>query len=800
MLKNYIKVALRNLTRYKVYSFINIFGLALGMAVCMLIYLYVNDELSYDKFHEKSDRIFRVSREFLESDGKTSLHLGHVAPPAAPLLKSDFPGIVENSVRVFAIGHALVDYDGKKLFERISFADEDFFEVFTFKMLEGDPSTALAEPNTVVLSREAAQRMFGDESAIGKTIQYENEVDLIVTGVTEDVPANSHFHYDYLISFKVLEDYFGVENMMSNWNNNSYSTYLLLKEGYDPKALEAKLPSFLDKHIGPSNGGPVSGLTKLHLWPITDIHLYSNLDSEAEANGKIEHIYIYSIIGLFILLIACINFMNLATARSARRGKEVGLRKVMGAYRLTLIKQFISESFVITLFSLLLAIILVLVFLPFLNSFIEKDLAFDFNIQKITALIVIALLVGIVSGSYPAFFLSSFEPATVLKGINKPGKPSVLRSTLVVVQFTISIVLIAGLVIVFEQLQYVKSKDLGFKKDNLVVLPSSEKIAEEYESIKARLLNNKNIKSVTVATRIPSGRLLDNGTAKIEIGGELKEINFRLPDVSVDHDFFTTFDIPLVAGRNFNKDFASDSLEAFIINESAVSAIGYSSPDEIIGKEIHYNDRKGKIIGVAKNFHFESLHQPISPILFQIVRDRGPSLVVRLEENNKYETLSWLEDQWAYLRPDLPFNYFFIEDSFVEQYTAEEKLGKLIGYFSSIAILIACLGLLGLASFTTEQRTREIGIRKVLGASVSEILMLLIKGFTKLVIIAFVIACPLAYFGMNKWLQNFAYHQDLNWQPFLIAGISALLVAWVTVSFLSIKASIVNPIKSLRSE
>ncbi len=397
--------------------------------------------MSYDKFHEKKDRIFRVSREFYDIDGTTSLHLGHVAPGAAPLLINDFPGITEQSLRLLSDGNALVAHEEKKLFEIVSFADPAFFDVFTFQLLEGNPATALTEPNSVILTKIASQRMFGAENPIGKTIRYENEVDLKVTGITENGPENSHFYFDYLISFNIVEDFYGAEDILKNWHNNSFSTYLLLKVGYDKQELEAQLPSFLNRHMSTVDGDAVSDWTKLYLWPITDIHLYSNLDSEAEPNGKIEHVYIYSIIGIFILLIACINFMNLATARSARRGREVGLRKVMGAYRSTLIKQFISESLLIALLSLVFSIIFVWATLPYLNNFINKDLSFQFEPHTILALLFIVILVGIVSGSYPAFFLSSFEPAAVLKGINKPGKKQPLfRSLLVVLQFTISIV------------------------------------------------------------------------------------------------------------------------------------------------------------------------------------------------------------------------------------------------------------------------------------------------------------------------------------------------------------------------
>ena len=803
MLKNYFKIAFRNLSRFKVYSFINIFGLSIGMAVCICIFLYISDELSYDKFHAKADRIYRVSRSWTDENGKISLHLGHVAPPFAPLLSNDFPNIIKYSVRMLSSGNALLSYGDKKIVEEeIFFADKDFFEVFSFNMIEGDPKTALSEPFTIVLTKKAAERYFGEESPIGKTVRLDDEVDLKVTGVTDKVPRNSHFHYEFLISFITFEEYVGRESLMRDWGSNNYSTFLVLKKGYAYKDLEAQFPAFIDKHIGDYNGVAASEGTHLHLWPLADIHLHSNLDSEIEANGKIEYIYIYGVIGVFILLIACINFMNLSTARSARRSKEVGLRKVMGAVRNSLIKQFICESFLITVFALILAILFVEMALPYLNNFIEKDLSLNLLQEpyRIFILLGIAVIVGLLAGSYPAFYLSSFKPSVVLKGEHKAGrKQQLFRGSLVVLQFAISIVLIIGMIIVYQQLDYVKFKPLGFDKENLIVLPVNEEITNKYESVRERILKQPGILGVTHGSRVPSGRLLDSQRTKVEINGKMEEVNFRVADVAVDHDYITTFGITLVAGRDFNRNLSSDSTESFILNESAIYTVGYSSPEEAIGKAFQYSDQRGTIIGVVKNFHFETLHQPISPIVF-LIGNSVESIIVKFKESARAETLEYLQEQWANFRPDFPFTYETVEDNFLQQYSSEEKLGQLIGYFAVLAIIIASLGLLGLASFTTEQRTREIGIRKVLGASVYEILLLLLKGFSKWVLIAFTIACPLAYFGMDKWLQNFAYHREINAIPFIIGGLFSLLLAWLTVGFLSVKASLSNPVDSLRSE
>ncbi len=805
MVKNYLTIALRHLWKYKQITLINVFGLAVGMAACILMLLFVQNELSYDRFHENADRIYRVSREWQNQDGETSLHLGHVAPPFAPLLENDFPGVVLQAVRMLS-ANPLITYEaGNKQIveENFFFADPDFFEVFTFPMMAGNPKTALNEHNAVVLTESTAKRYFGDGDPIGKTLNIDNEVDMKVTGVVKDVPANSHFHFDMLGSFLIVENFFGRDNLMSNWGNNNYSTFLLLPEGYDPDALQAQLPGFIDKHMQPYQGIPASKGNFLHLWPLTDIHLHSHLDSEIEANGDIAYVYIYTIIALFILGIACINFMNLSTARAGRRAKEVGVRKVMGAVRKMLIKQFVAESMLVAVFSLLLALVLTTLLLPYFSDFVGKTLtlAIGDNLFVLLLLVGIVLLVGLVAGSYPAFFLSAFQPAQILRGSGQPkGRHTRLRAGLVVLQFTIAIALIVGVITIGSQLKYVKSKPLGFNKDNLVVLPASEDIYTQFESIKAQLLEQPGISDVTLSSRVPSGRLLDSQDGKAEVNGGMEDINIRVADVHIDHDFLNTLQIELVAGRNFDFDRVSDSTEAFVINEAAVKAIGWPSDEEAVGKEFHYGGRQGYIIGVVKDFHFESLHQSIAPIVFMVTDGRANSVIVRVNEGAMEQTLDYLKERWSYLLPGYPFSYDTVGSRFDEQYTSEDKLSRVVQYFSLLAILIAALGLVGLASYLAEQRFKEIGIRKVMGASVGQILLLLTKSFTWLVLVAFVIACPIAYYLMHQWLDTFAYHDTLHWWTFLAAGVFALLIAWITVGSQTLRAATSNPVESLRSE
>ncbi|WP_234573169.1 ABC transporter permease [Rhodohalobacter sp. 614A] len=815
MIKNYIKIALRNLKKNPGYSFINIFGLALGMGICILILLYVQHELSYDKYHENSDRIVRATRAWFNQDGEVSLHLGHAAPPFGPLLEQDFEGTIQEMVRFFEVSPLLRYEENSFVEDHFFFTDADVFNMFSWDMIEGDPETALTYPDGIVLTESMAEKYFGEEDPMGKALEAEiggTNLQFQVRGIMEDIPENSHFQFDFLASMEpVIQFYGGQEAFMENYGSNNFATYLLLPEGYDYQKLQLQIPAFIDRHLstdetylGP-DGKPVTASdgTMLFLQPLTDIHLHSNLDSEIEANSRIEYVYIYSAIALFILIIACINFMNLSTARSVKRAVEVGLRKVIGANRWSLVRQFIGESVVMALLSLLFAILIVELMLPVVNDFINLNLRLNLlqNYAQLLWLLAIVFFVGLVAGSYPAFFLSGFQPASVLKGSFKAGKiHERFRSVLVVTQFAISIALISCMIIVYTQLDFMRTKDLGFDKENIVVLPVSEQITSNYENIRERLLGHPGVLNVSLASRVPSGRLLDSQGTQAEVNGELQNINFRIAEIHIGHDYLQTFDITLLAGRNFNINLASDSTEAFILNETAIETIGWNSPEEAIDKQFLYGNRRGRVIGVVNDFNFESLHQSIAPMVFLIPDELINNVSIKIRDNSREEVLSFLEEQWATLRPGYPFTYFFVQDSFDEQYNSEERLGTLFGFFSMIAIIIAALGLFGLASFTAQQRIKEIGIRKVLGAKVSQIVWLLSTRFTLLVILAIAIATPIAWYSMAQWLDTFAYQIDMPVWSFIIAGGSAILIAWLTISYQSIKAAIVNPVNSLRSE
>jgi putative ABC transport system permease protein len=816
MFKNYLKIAFRNLMKYKAYSFINILGLAIGMACCILILLYVRDELSYDRFHENSDRIFRVTREWFNQDGTSSLHLGHVAPPIAPLMKIDFPDI-ERVARLTGGGTTLVGYQSKYFEEPgFFFADAEIFDVFTLPFVKGDPKTALSDPNSVVITEEMAAKYFRDEDPLNQVINVDGEADLKVTGVIKNIPHNSHFHFDFLGAMKLLENFYGAE-AFQNWGSNNYATYLLLPENYDIAQIEGQFPAFLDRHLTAAyerdTGAPPtvkpSISNKLHLWPLTDIHLHSHLDSEIEPNGDIKNVYIFSSVAFFILLIACINFMNLATARSANRAKEVGLRKVVGADRQRLIQQFLGESVILSVVSLLLAILMVELALPVFSNFTGKmlELGLTQNLPMAAVLVGIALFVGILAGSYPAFFLSRFQPAFVLKGVKGSARSahSSLRKGLVIFQFAISIILIISVGVVNNQLEFCRTKNLGLNKEHLVILPASDEMVQRYPAFKNRLLQHPNITGVAASKRVPSARLLDSSGARIIDGEKSEPINFRIANVRVDHDFIDTYGMEIIAGRNFSTEFSTDSTEAFILNETAVKKIGWASAADAIGKPFGYGSRNGKIIGVVKDFHYESLHVPITPVVLLIMPQNFNSISVRIRPERMEDitaTLGFLENVWQEYRPNFPFTYSFLDDRYDQLYLSEHKLGQIFSAFSALAIFIGCLGLFGLASYTAEQRTKEIGIRKVMGASVSNLVLLLSKDFTKLVAVATLVSWPLAYFAMTSWLQDFAYRININSQllTFFMAAGLALGIALVTVSYQAIKAALINPVNSLRYE
>lgn len=810
MLKNYLKIALRNLGKNPGYSFINVFGLALGIMAFILILLFINHELSYDTYHENSDDIYRVSREWKNQDGETSLHLGHVAPPFSVLIKEDYSAHVKEAVRLFSVSPLISYEDNHFVEDRFFFADAEVFDVFTWEMIHGNPETALVAPDGIVITESTAMKYFGEVDVVGKELTFSMsgaDLPFQVNGVVKDVPNNSHFQFDFLASMvPLIQFYGGYDSFMGNFGNNSFSTFLLLNENADPIELEAKFPELIDKVFPPQNnssGMNSSEFMGLHLMPLTDIHLKSHLDSEIEANGNIEYVYIYTAVALFILFIACINFMNLSTARSSKRANEVGLRKVMGAQRTSLIRQFMGESFLLAFLGLVVAIVLVEVLLPYYNNFVGKELIFNFltDFKWASILLGVVLVIGIVAGSYPAMVLSSFQPATVLKGSFKAkNSHQIFRSALVITQFTISIGLIVSMGIVYKQLDFIQSKDLGFNKENVAVLSVAPEIESNYVDIKNRLMQQPGVVDVSMQSRVPSGRLLDSQAASVEVNGELENITFRIADIHVSHNFLDLFGIELEAGRNFDIELVSDSSEAFILNEIAIKRLGFTTPAEAIGKQFTYGGRTGFITGVVKDFHFESLHQSIAPIVFMISQGRNNSIAVRFRDAYRTETLAFIEDQWTSYIPNLPFSFTLLENSFNNQYESERKLGETFSYFAILAVIIAALGLFGLASFTAQQRIKEIGIRKVLGASVAQLVTLLSTNFAKLIFIAFLIATPIVWFGMNKWLASFAYHESIPIWIFLAGGIVAVIVAMLTISYQAIKAAIANPVNSLKSE
>lgn len=808
MFKNYFKIVFRNAKKNPLYVFINILGLSIGMAVSILIFLFVQHEMSYDTYHANSDRIYRISRNWFNPNGEVSLHLGHAAAPFGPLIKSDFEDQVEEVVRLTNNGLLIRNGEDAFMEDEFFFADPEVFDVFSWNMIEGDPKAGLNSADGVLISQEMATKYFGNSPAVGKELIGEIQgltLTFQVRGVFENIPDNTHMHPDFIATMNpVIQFYGGLEAFMKNFGGNNFSTYVLLKEGYDYKALEAQLPALIDRNMGEAQAGiPMSKVTALNLWPIEDIHLYSNLDSEIEANGNIDYVYVYFAVALFILLIACINFMNLSTARSSLRSMEVGLRKVMGADRSRLVKQFMGESFILTFFSLIISVILVYIFLPIFSNFTQKQLSLNFfqNPEYLLILVGLAMGVGLLAGSYPALFLSGFSPSKVLKGAFKAGKGHEnFRSVLVVGQFAISVILIVAVIVVVRQLDFMQSKDLGFKQDDIVVLPASTAIIENYQILKDRLLNNPGISGVSISSRVPSGRLLDSQGGSAEVNGEMSQLEVRIADIHVGHEFIKTYGIPIVAGRDFDFQMASDSSEAFILNEAAIREIGWASPEEAIGKKFNYGGRNGFVTGVMNDFHFESLHQPIVPIVFMIIQDRANQVSLKIDADKKDQTLAYLESEWAQLNPGFPFEPLFIDEGFNQQYEAEQRVKTIFTFFSALAVLISVLGLLGLTTFATAQRTREIGIRKVMGAETSNILMLLGKDFMKLVMIGFVIAVPISWFGMDSWLEDFAYKIGIGWTVFLWAGLIAGFIAAGTVMLQSLKAALADPVKSIKSE
>lgn len=813
MFKINLILALRNLLKYKSFSFINLFGLTVGLSCCLLIGIYIANELSFDRYHAKADRIWRVSREFRNKDGTMQLHLGHLAPPFGPLLKNEF-SVVEEATRMLQTDASLRRGDQLFLEEEFFFAEAAAFRMFDIPLVQGS-TASVEEPYTVLLSETSAKKIFGNEDPVNQVLRVNDLADMKVTGVFKDFPYNSHFHPDFLASFATMRDtnIYGQQQLETNWGNNSFSTFLLLPEGYEASKLEAQFPAFLDKVMaGVYSGNGMlkpSAMTSLHLMPLTDIHLKSHLDSEMEENGDLKRVYIFAAIALFVLLIACVNYMNLSTARSATRAKEIGIRKVVGAYRWEIVSQFLSEAVVLSLSAVVLACALTFLMLPAVNKLLGQELSVSYSqIGAFAAAAgALALATGLLAGAYPAFFLSGLKPLKMIRGNAAEDQSSggiSLRKILVVSQFSISLVLIIATLVVFNQLKFMQSKSLGLNKDQVVTLNFYNSLSQKYDAFYNELVSNPAIKIATRSSRLPSGRLLDSfGSAQLQMNGDtLEPTQVDLKMVTVDHRFFPLYNIDMAAGRNYLSDQGVDRRSSFILNEAAIRNLRIASSEEAIGKRINYGNRDAQIVGVVKDFNFESLHQDILPMIFFIPSDSTffNFISIKIDGARTSEALAHIQATWQKFLPEFPYDYSFLDEQYGQLYEAEQRQGRVFIAFALIAIVVACLGLFGLASFTVERRHKEIGIRKVLGASVAGITGLLAKDFLKLVLIAIILASPIAYWMMGKWLDDFAYRIKIEWWMFVLAGVLALAIAFLTVSFQSVKAALMNPVRSLRSE
>ncbi|NUO02558.1 MAG: ABC transporter permease [Saprospiraceae bacterium] len=813
MFKINLTLALRNLLKYKGFSFINLFGLSIGLSCCLLIGIYIANELSFDRYHAKAERIWRVSREFRNKDGTMQLHLGHLAPPFGPLLKNEF-SVIEDATRMLQTNASLRRGDQLFLEEEFFFAEPGTFRMFDIPLVQGSIAS-IDEPYTVLLSERSAKKIFGDQDPVNQVLRANDLLDLKVTGVYKDFPYNSHFHPDFLASFATMRDtnIYGQQQLETNWGNNSFSTFLLLPEGYEGSKLEAQFPAFLDKVMASVYSGngmlKPSDMTSLHLMPLTDIHLKSHLDSELEENGDLRRVYIFAAIALFVLLIACVNYMNLSTARSATRAKEIGIRKVVGAYRREIIGQFLSEAVLLSLSAVILACLLTFLMLPAVNKLLGQELTVSYGQAGTFALAAgaLALATGLLAGAYPAFFLSGLRPLKIIRGgtgNEQSGSGINLRKILVVSQFSISLILIIATLVVFTQLKFMQSKSLGLNKDQVVTLNFYNPLASKYDAFYNELLSSSVIKNATRSSRLPSGRLLDSfGSAQLQMNGDtLEPTQVDLKMVTIDHRFFPLYDIGMAAGRNYQSDQGMDRRSSFILNEAAIRNLRIPSSEEAIGKRINYGNRDAQIVGVVKDFNFESLHQDILPMIFFVPSDSTffNFISIKIDGARTTEALAHIQATWQKFLPEFPYDYSFLDEQYGQLYEAEQRQGRVFIAFALIAIVVACLGLFGLASFTVERRHKEIGIRKVLGASVTGITGLLAKDFLKLVLVAIVIASPVAYWVMGKWLADFAYRINISWWMFVLAGILALAIAFLTVSFQSVKAALMNPVRSLRSE
>lgn len=797
MIKNLLIIALRNIRKEKTYSAINILGLTIGITCSMLLLLYILDELSFDRYHKNADNIYRVVSNIKEPDNAFTWAVAQI--PLADELRENYPE-VKDAVRFFGTGRTLYRFGEKEFYENDFYrVDSTVFDVFTYPFVYGDPATALNKPSSIVLTKKIAIKYFGKEDVVGQTLENQAGETLLVTGVIEDVPLNSHFIFDALLSRPI-------ERSNGSWGNFGVYTYLLLPEGYDLAKMNTSLAKIIKEKVDPIFAQ--YGITiRYELQPITAIHLHSKIQDEAESGGDISYIYIFAAVAIFMLLIASINYMNLATARSANRAREVGIRKVMGSQRTQLIWQFLVESVVITVVALAVSLVLIYALLPLFNQLSNKQLPFSYIIQPVIvwSLISVVLLVGVLGGSYPAFYLSGFNPVQVLKGkLASKGGSLFFRKGLVVVQFSISIFMLISTLVVYDQLQYIREKDLGFDKERIIriELTSDEQLSKT-QVLADRMKQNQQVSSVATSNSAPGDGI---GKLLLQVEDNDGKLSERGVDLyNADYDFVKTLGMKIVQGRDFSRDVTSDTTYAVLVNEAMVKRMNWSNP---IGKKFiaqgagpNGQDIEKRVVGVVKDYHQNSLYDVIEPLII-ILNLENPYLFVKIKPGEVNPAIAEVEKTWKEVYPGYPMEYDFLDQDFNSQYEADEKRSQLFTAFSGLTIVIACLGLLGLAAFTTEQRYKEIGVRKIIGASVSGLVILVSSEFFMLVGIGMALAFPAAWFFTDSWLQNFSYRIELQqeWPTFIISALLAFVITLLTVGYHIMRAATANPVKALRDE
>jgi len=790
MFGNYLKVTLRNIQKHKGYSFINLTGLAMGMVCCIFILLWVQDELSYDKFHIHGREIYRVVKE--ERHTEEIVQSGLTPPPLAAALKENFPEILK-STRFGSWERRLISYGEKHFNERGYYhVDPDFFEMFSFPFVKGDPSTAFSEPYSIVITEAMAVKYFGDGDPIGEILNVNHQFDVTVTGVILNIPMNSSLQFDFLSPFQILLKEFIGEGNSDNWNFNSFSTYVQIPENYSTQAMRPKLYDYLQQR-------DVENRDHLFIQPLHQLHLHSHLEHDIDGRGDIKYVWIFTLLAFLILLIACINFMNLTTARAAQRAREVGLRKVIGARRSQLIKQFFGESVFMAFCALILAGVVGEMLLSQFNQMTGKSLTLHLtgNLTLYIGAVIIVMITSVVAGSYPALLLSSFRPAKVLKGtLQAAGSNLKFRKILVIIQFSLSVFLIISTFVISQQMKYIRNIDLGIEKEHIIhIRLHGNELTQRYSAIKNEMLRLPDVLFVTASLALPTDIRNSPGSPDWEAKDPNNDMQIKAD--FVDYDYIEMFNIQMVAGRAFSKSYATDDSAAYIVNQEAVRQMGLEDP---VGKRFSFWGRPGNIVGVMKNFHFQPLHHDIKPIVFKIFPSWFRRIYVKVKSGDLSQAISAIEKTWKHLNPGYPFEYQFLDENYDQLYREEKRLGTLFNTFTFLAVFIACLGLFGLASFMTEQRTKEIGIRKVLGASASGIICLLSKEFSKWVLMANLLSWPVAYFIMDKWLQGFAYRTKVGWFVFIISCLISLFVAMTTVAYQAVKVALANPIKALKYE